>query len=218
KRITPLRPANYYRVTLERRGKMVMPVDLDFLIRPQSPASKNKKAIAASDVFYSITIPVTQYQKPGRYNLKPWIGWDKLRPTYTFDIEMPVAGELKQVWLDRSGRLADIYRVNNVWKRLEKTQRMATRPRQRRKHQLLGRLPMAHPTRFAFQRRFRLHARPTTFWSIRGQKTPISPRPVVAPRYPGPTNIACPKRELPHLLQTPNPRRWHVLLRIVPIQ
>ena len=117
KRITPLRPANYYRVTLERRGKMVMPVDLDFLIRPQSPTSNNKKAIAASDVFYSITIPVTQYQKPGRYNLKPWIGWDKLRPTYTFDIEMPVAGELKQVWLDRSGRLADIYRVNNVWKK-----------------------------------------------------------------------------------------------------
>jgi aminopeptidase N len=119
KRITPLRPGNYYRVTLERRGKMVMPVDLDFLIQPTTANStgSSNTAVQPTDVFYSITIPVTQYQKPGRYNLKPWIGWDKLRPTYTFDIEMPVQGKVKQVWLDRSGRLADINRVNNVWKK-----------------------------------------------------------------------------------------------------
>jgi hypothetical protein len=133
KRITPLKTPNYYRVTLQRNGKMVMPVDLDFLITPNTAPTtangnanienasntknRNNRNVSPSDVFYSITIPVTQYQKPGRYNLKPWIGWDKLRPTYTFDIEMPVAGELKQVWLDRSGRLADIYRVNNVWKK-----------------------------------------------------------------------------------------------------
>jgi aminopeptidase N len=127
KRITPLKTTNYYRVTLQRNGKMVMPVDLDFLISPKTipttangnANSKNRKNrnVSPSDVFYSITIPVTQYQKPGRYNLKPWIGWDKLRPTYTFDIEMPVDGKVKQVWLDRSGRLADINRVNNVWKK-----------------------------------------------------------------------------------------------------
>jgi hypothetical protein len=100
---------------------MVMPIDIDFLIRPSGTtqlanAPKNSKAILASDVFYSITIPVNQYEKPGRFNLKPWIGWDKLRTTYTFDIEMPVEGELRQVWLDRSGRLADINRTDNVWK------------------------------------------------------------------------------------------------------
>ena len=125
KRITPLKTPNYYRVTLQRNGKMVMPVDLDFLISPSAtPTTTNENAsnaknrnVSPSDVFYSITIPVTQYQKPGRYNLKPWIGWDKLRPTYTFDIEMPVDGKVKQVWLDRSGRLADINRVNNVWKK-----------------------------------------------------------------------------------------------------
>ena len=124
KRITPLKTSNYYRVTLQRNGKMVMPVDLDFLISPSATpttangnANSNNRNVSPSDVFYSITIPVTQYQKPGRYNLKPWIGWDKLRPTYTFDIEMPVNGKVKQVWLDRSGRLADINRVNNVWKK-----------------------------------------------------------------------------------------------------
>lgn len=128
KRITPLKTPNYYRVTLQRNGKMVMPVDLDFLISPSAtPTTTNENAsnsknrnnrnVSPSDVFYSITVPVTQYQKPGRYNLKPWIGWDKLRPTYTFDIEMPVDGKVKQVWLDRSGRLADINRVNNVWKK-----------------------------------------------------------------------------------------------------
>ncbi len=128
KRITPLKTPNYYRVTLQRNGKMVMPVDLDFLITPKTiptttnanasnAKNRNNRNVSPSDVFYSITIPVTQYQKPGRYNLKPWIGWDKLRPTYTFDIEMPVNGKVKQVWLDRSGRLADINRVNNVWKK-----------------------------------------------------------------------------------------------------
>ena len=128
KRITPLKTSNYYRVTLQRNGKMVMPVDLDFLISPKTiptttnanasnAKNRNNRNVSPSDVFYSITIPVTQYQKPGRYNLKPWIGWDKLRPTYTFDIEMPVDGKVKQVWLDRSGRLADINRVNNVWKK-----------------------------------------------------------------------------------------------------
>ena len=128
KRITPLKTPNYYRVTLQRNGKMVMPVDLDFLISPSATPTtangnasnsknRNNRNVSPSDVFYSITIPVTQYQKPGRYNLKPWIGWDKLRPTYTFDIEMPVDGKVKQVWLDRSGRLADINRVNNVWKK-----------------------------------------------------------------------------------------------------
>ena len=128
KRITPLKTSNYYRVTLQRNGKMVMPVDLDFLISPSATPTtangnasnaknRNNRNVSPSDVFYSITIPVTQYQKPGRYNLKPWIGWDKLRPTYTFDIEMPVNGKVKQVWLDRSGRLADINRVNNVWKK-----------------------------------------------------------------------------------------------------
>ena len=128
KRITPLKTPNYYRVTLQRNGKMVMPVDLDFLISPSATTTtangnasnsknRNNRNVSPSDVFYSITIPVTQYQKPGRYNLKPWIGWDKLRPTYTFDIEMPVNGKVKQVWLDRSGRLADINRVNNVWKK-----------------------------------------------------------------------------------------------------
>jgi len=128
KRITPLKTSNYYRVTLQRNGKMVMPVDLDFLISPSATTTtangnasnsknRNNRNVSPSDVFYSITIPVSQYQKPGRYNLKPWIGWDKLRPTYTFDIEMPVDGKVKQVWLDRSGRLADINRVNNVWKK-----------------------------------------------------------------------------------------------------
>ncbi|MFZ9431106.1 MAG: M1 family metallopeptidase [Bacteroidia bacterium] len=123
KRITPLKQANYYRVTLQRNGKMVMPVDLDFLISPNTTQStinnngNSNRNVSQSDIFYAVTIPVTQYQKPGRYNLKPWIGWDKLRPTYTFDIEMPVDGKVKQVWLDRSGRLADINRVNNVWRK-----------------------------------------------------------------------------------------------------
>jgi aminopeptidase N len=122
KKITALRPqSNRYRVTIARNGDMVMPVDMDFLIRPNNApktanTSKKSKAILASDVFYSITIPVNQYQKPGRYNLRPWIGWDRLRRTYTFDIDMPVEGELRQVWLDRSGRLADINRTDNVWK------------------------------------------------------------------------------------------------------
>lgn len=116
KKITSLNPSKgLYRVTIIRKGEMLNPVDLDFLVEPPSYTSNTTENIPKL-VQYPITIPVSFYEKPGRINVKPWLGWDKLRKTYTMDIEMPYAGKIKQVWLDRSGRMPDIYRVDNVWK------------------------------------------------------------------------------------------------------
>jgi aminopeptidase N len=84
---------------------MVMPVDVTVI---GQDANKNAYML-------SYTIPVSQYQKPGTVNLKPWIGWGKLRPSYHFEIKAP--GKVKDIYIDPSQRMADINRMNNQWPR-----------------------------------------------------------------------------------------------------
>jgi len=94
-----------YSITLKRKGDMVMPVDITIIGQG-----------ADKDVYLlNYTVPVSHYQKPGTTNLKPWIGWGKLRPNYTFEIRPP--GKVSSAHLDPSLRLADINRMNNYWPR-----------------------------------------------------------------------------------------------------
>ena len=94
-----------YTITLKRKGDMVMPLDV-VVIGKQA----NNQPFALT-----YTIPVSQYQKPGSVNLKPWIGWGKLRPSYDFSILAP--GKVDRIIIDPSQRLADINRMNNQWPR-----------------------------------------------------------------------------------------------------
>jgi aminopeptidase N len=94
-----------YSITINRKGDMVMPVDVTVI---GQDANKNAYTL-------SYTIPVSQYQKPGTVNLKPWIGWGKLRPSYRFEIKAP--GKVKDIYIDPSQRMADINRMNNQWPR-----------------------------------------------------------------------------------------------------
>ncbi|MBL7810609.1 MAG: M1 family metallopeptidase [Bacteroidetes bacterium] len=88
------------RIAIQRKGDMIMPVDL--------------LLIGKDGGTLPVTIPVSQYRKPGSINTLPWTGWGKLHPVYSFDIRPGFA--LKQVLIDPSGRLADINRMNNTWK------------------------------------------------------------------------------------------------------
>lgn len=90
-----------YKITVKRKGEMMMPVDLLLY-------SKNQTA----ELY---TIPVSYYEKPGSRNLTPWIGWGKLRRTYSFEATVP--GGLKRIFLDPTQRLADIKRTDNTWPR-----------------------------------------------------------------------------------------------------
>ena len=91
-----------YKITVKRKGDMVMPVGLVI----QSKGDENPQLV---------NIPVSYYKKPGWNNLQPWIGWGKLRPEYTFELNVP--GNVKRIFLDPSQRLADINRMDNVWPR-----------------------------------------------------------------------------------------------------
>lgn len=94
-------PAGYEStVTLRRKGKMVMPIDLTFFMKDGS----QKKAI----------IPVSEQVKnePGAAVLPKWYSMSgKINRTYeaTLTLPQPVA----RVEIDPSGRLADVYRLDN---------------------------------------------------------------------------------------------------------
>ena len=96
-----------YQITIERKGLMVMPVNLDLVF-----VSK----LTGKPTIIKNTIPVTFYQNPERQNLAPWLGWDRIKPEYTFQINTPPNYSLEQIFLDGSYRLADIDRSDNVWK------------------------------------------------------------------------------------------------------
>ncbi len=108
------KPGNHhiYDVTLHRKGNMVMPVNLDIALIAKNPelVPKNKQFIITK-----ITIPVSNYLNPERINTEPWIGWDRINPYYSCKIFVPEGYELLQLWIDQSGRLADIDRSNNIW-------------------------------------------------------------------------------------------------------
>ena len=86
------------RIALNRKGSMRMPIDL-VITKPNGEKVE-------------ITVPVSDYQKPGAKNVAVWHGWDKLNPSYY--VYFP--GKVKQVEIDPSDRLADIDRLNNKLK------------------------------------------------------------------------------------------------------
>ena len=104
--------STYYDIVIERKGDMVMPVNIDIALK-----AKNKNLVPKNKYISvtKITIPVSFYKNPERTNVEPWIGWDQIKPYYSCKVFIPEGYELLQVWIDQSGRLADIDRTNNIW-------------------------------------------------------------------------------------------------------
>jgi aminopeptidase N len=97
-----------YEITLKRKGRMQMPIDL--------------RVVSKKDSVYDFFIPNTWFEKSFHcdtlttHNSQPttlskWYGWDKLKPTYTAEVTIP--GGIKNVIIDPSERLADIDMQNN---------------------------------------------------------------------------------------------------------
>lgn len=87
-----------YAITFRRKGEMQMPID--FTVTDID----GKK--------YDYYIPNTWFEKGTKATTLPrWIGWGLLKPEYTANIEIPA--KLSNVEIDTSGRLADIYRIDN---------------------------------------------------------------------------------------------------------
>ncbi|MCS6933985.1 MAG: M1 family metallopeptidase [Chitinophagales bacterium] len=106
-----------YEITLRRKGRMQMPIDL--------------RVVAKDGSVYDYHVPNTWFNKvaanhgnPGdgklqtskRHEVPPtllpkWYGWDKLQPTYIARVRVPSG--IRDVIIDPSERLADINMLDN---------------------------------------------------------------------------------------------------------
>lgn len=89
---------NNYMITFERRGRMQMPIDFDVIVN--------------DSVKHSYHIPNTWFEKKTDATILPrWIGWDKVATTYEANVSLK--GELEDVVIDPTMRLADVNMLNN---------------------------------------------------------------------------------------------------------
>ncbi len=95
-----------YRIQVKRYGNLVMPVNLDVVA---SQGNKNSQLM-------QYTIPSNNYRIPGRMHSKTWHSWNRLNNTFGLQVQLPPGYKINQVWIDKSGMLADIDRRDNVWK------------------------------------------------------------------------------------------------------
>jgi aminopeptidase N len=102
KKVKRNRKAGTYDITFKRLGEMQMPIDFTITTK-----SGNK---------YNYYIPNTWFEKKtNATTLTKWYGWgDKLKPTHT--VSVPITEKIKKVEIDTSLRLADVNRMNNVWR------------------------------------------------------------------------------------------------------
>ena len=96
---------NATKVTLERIGRMPMPIDLLVVYED-----------GTQETFY-IPNTLMRWEKPNPYgNLKRTVlnGWDWAYPTFTFDIAKK---DIKAIVIDPSGLMADVNLDNNTWEK-----------------------------------------------------------------------------------------------------
>ena len=87
-----------YAVTFKRKGRMQMPIDFQVMAK-----DSNK---------YNFYIPNNwSGKKTDATTLPRWIGWDKLKSSYTATITIP--GGISNVMIDPTNRLADVNMLNN---------------------------------------------------------------------------------------------------------
>jgi hypothetical protein len=87
-----------YLITFERKG-MQMPIDFSITSKDDSST-------------YNFYIPNNWFEKQTTATTLPrWIGWDKVQPTYTATVIIP--GGIKDIIIDPTNRLADVYMLDN---------------------------------------------------------------------------------------------------------
>lgn len=141
-----------YEVTIKRKGRMQMPIDL--------------RVIAHNGQVYDYYIPNTWFNKleagsgklddgklqgstshnnSSAVTLSKWYGWDKLQPKYIAKVKIPTG--IKDVLIDPSERLADINMLDN-----------------RKKQQVEIRFD-SHIYPFPSWKKYRIYMRPDIWWN-----------------------------------------------------
>lgn len=87
-----------YKITLKRKGRMTMPLDINVTMSDGSVK-----------LYY---IPNSYFQKKTNATVLPyWYGWDNLNDTYSFEVKSDK--KVKDVALDTSHRMSDMNYLNN---------------------------------------------------------------------------------------------------------
>ncbi|MBA2408161.1 MAG: M1 family peptidase [Chitinophagales bacterium] len=92
-----------YNITFKRKGRMQMPLDF--------------RVVAKDNQEYNFYIPNTWFKKQTDATILPkWYGWDKLHNFHSAEVKIPSG--IKDVIIDPSKRLADVYMPDNrkKWK------------------------------------------------------------------------------------------------------
>jgi hypothetical protein len=100
KKVKQIGSSDQYRITFKRKGRMQMP--LDFTVET---TTREK---------YKFYIPNTWFEKKTNATILPrWIGWDKVRTSYTATVTIP-SGQIKNVILDTAHIMPDVNPFNNA--------------------------------------------------------------------------------------------------------
>lgn len=100
KRVKKGKNPGEYEITFKRKG-MQMPIDFT--------------VVSKKDSLYNYHIPNNWFVKKTTATVLPrWIGWDKVKPTYTATVKIP--GGIANVVIDSSTRMADVNMLNNTQK------------------------------------------------------------------------------------------------------
>ncbi len=96
-------PVSRYEITLKRKEEMQMPLDIQ--------VTGNK----GTQINY--LIPNTWFVKNTKATVLPkWTGWGMLNKTYTFNADLPKGEKIRNIVIDPTQRLADIYRLDNFYR------------------------------------------------------------------------------------------------------
>ncbi len=89
---------NSYRINFERKGEMQMPIDFAVVLE--------------NDSVIRFHIPNTDFIKQTNATVLPkWYGWQKINPEYVAVVSVP--GKIKDIIIDPSNRLADVWMLDN---------------------------------------------------------------------------------------------------------
>jgi hypothetical protein len=93
--------ADQYKVTFKRKGRIQMPIDFSVYTNDRSQ--------------YNFYIPNTWFEKKTNATVLPrWIGWDKVKPTYTATITIPKGKKITKVVMDTAHVMPDVWPVDNA--------------------------------------------------------------------------------------------------------
>ncbi|HXB40521.1 MAG TPA: M1 family metallopeptidase [Bacteroidia bacterium] len=101
KKVKRVSGTDQVKITFERKGRMQMPIDFSVYTK--------------DGLQYNYYIPNNWFEKKTTAKILPrWIGWDKVKPTYTATITVPTDKKIVKVEIDTAHIMPDIWPINNA--------------------------------------------------------------------------------------------------------